>query len=255
MSVAGGAGELRVSVGGAGGLPMVFVHGLGADLEVWRAQLDHVRAAGIRAIAYDQRGHGGSDRPRDGVYTIDALVDDLGRVVKALSLKRFVLVGHSMAGAVLSVYAGKYPDAVAGLVFVDAVGGMDAIPRGAIREMIATDATRDAEGVKAAYVEMLGTKARPATRERVLASAALLEPRAFAALRRSMAEAPTTAAFARYHGPSVAVETGAQPLPFSASATLHVPRVVVPDVSHWLMLDAPEPTNAAIDGFLATVPR
>lgn len=254
MTVAGGGGDLRVSVGGAGGLPVVFVHGLGADLEVWRAQLDHVRAAGIRAVAYDQRGHGGSDRPRDGVYSIDALVDDLGRVVKALSLRRFVLVGHSMSGAVISAFAGANPDAVAGLVYVDAVGGFDAVPRGVIRELVATDATRDADGVRAAYVEMLGPKARPETRERVLASAALLEPRAFAALRRSLFEAPSKVAFERYHGPSVAIETGAEPPPFSASAALHVPRVVVPEVSHWLMLDAPGPTNAALDAFLATVP-
>lgn len=253
VSVAGGGGDLRVSVGGAGGLPVVFLHGLGADLEVWRAQLDHVRAGGTRAIAYDQRGHGSSDRPRDGVYTIDALVDDLEAVVKALSLKRFVLVGHSLSGAVLSAYAGRHPEAVAGLVYVDAVGGFDAVPRGALREMIAADAARDAQGVKAAYVEMLGAKATPQTRDRVLASAAALEPRAFASLRRSLVEAGSRAAFARYGGPAVAIETGAEPLPFAASAALGVRRVVVPDVSHWLMLDAPGATSAAIDAFLAAV--
>jgi pimeloyl-ACP methyl ester carboxylesterase len=255
MSVQGGAGELRVSVGGAGGIPVVFVHGLGADLEVWRAQLDHVRAAGFRAVAYDQRGHGSSDRPSDGVYTIGALVDDLDRVVNALSLRRFVLVGHSMAGAVISAYAGAHPDAVAGLVYLDAAGSFEAVPRGAVRDLIAADAARDAEGVRAAYVEMLGPKAREETRKRVLASAATLEPRAFASLRRSMIEAPSHDAFARYHGPSVAIETGAQPMPFAASAALGVRRVVLPDVSHWLMLDAPGPTNAALDAFLETIPR
>src|SRR6266542_3653455 len=85
--VEGGAGRLRVSDGGAGGVPVVFVHGLGADLETWRAQLEHVRAA-RRAIAYDQRGHGESDRARDGVYTIAALADDLDHVARALALDR-----------------------------------------------------------------------------------------------------------------------------------------------------------------------
>jgi pimeloyl-ACP methyl ester carboxylesterase len=253
MTAAGTAGDLRVSVGGAGGVPVVFLHGLGADLEVWRAQLDHLRARGVRAIAYDQRGHGGSDRPGDGVYSVDALVDDLEAVTKALSIRRFVLVGHSMSGAVLSAWVGRHAETVAGLVYVDAVGAFDAVPRSAIREMIAKDAARGPAEVRAAYEEMLGEKARPATRERVLASVASLEPRAFASLRRSMAEADSRAAHARYSGPAVAIETGAQALPFSASAALGIRRVVVPDVSHWLMLDAPAETNAAIDAFLATL--
>jgi pimeloyl-ACP methyl ester carboxylesterase len=255
MSVAASGGDLRVSVGGAGGVPVVFVHGLGADLEVWRAQLDHVRASGTRAIAYDQRGHGGSDRPADGVYTIDALVDDLDHVVKALSLSRFVLVGHSLAGAVITSYAGAHPEAVAGLVYVDAVGSFEAIPRGDVRDFIAADAGRDADGVRAAYVEMLGSNARAETRQRVLASAASLEVRAFTSLRRSMIEAPLKEAFARYHGPAIAIETGAQAPPFAASAALGVGRVVVPNVSHWIMLDAPGSTNSALDGFLATLAR
>jgi pimeloyl-ACP methyl ester carboxylesterase len=254
LSVAGGAGDLRVSVGGAGGTPVLFVHGLGADMEVWRAQLDHLRALGVRAIAYDQRGHGASDRPSDGVYTIDALVDDLDRVVTALSLERFVLVGHSMSGAVISAYAGAHPDAVAGLVYVDAVGSFDTLPPGAVRDFIAADADRDAAGVRTAFVEMLGN-AREETRRRVLASVASLEPRAFISLRRSMIEAPSREAFARYHGPTVAIETGAVAPPFAASAALGVRRVLVPDVSHWLMLDAPAATSAALDAFLAAVPR
>jgi pimeloyl-ACP methyl ester carboxylesterase len=102
---------------------------------------------------------------------------------------------------------------------------------------------------------MLGPKARPETRRRVLASAATLEPRAFASLRRSMIEAPSRDAFGRYRGPAVAVESTAQPVTFLAAAALGLRRVVVPDVSHWIMLDAPGPTNAALDAFLATIPK
>ena len=87
LSVEGGAGRLRVSDGGSGEPAVVFLHGLGSDLEAWRAQLDHLRL-GRRAVAYDQRGHGGSDPARDGVYTVEALAADLGAVVRALGLRR-----------------------------------------------------------------------------------------------------------------------------------------------------------------------
>src|SRR5215468_8787615 len=88
----GGAGRLRVSDGGAGGIPVVFHHGLGSDWSCWQAQLDHLRAT-RRAVAFDARGHGESDRAP--AYTIEALADDLDRVVAQLGISRFVLVGHS----------------------------------------------------------------------------------------------------------------------------------------------------------------
>jgi len=42
--VQGGAGKLRVSDGGEGGVPVVLVHGLGSELETWRPVLDPLRA-------------------------------------------------------------------------------------------------------------------------------------------------------------------------------------------------------------------
>ena len=107
----------------------------GNDLDAWREQLDRLRPY-RRAVAYDQRGHGGSDRPRDGVYTVEALAADLEAVADALGLKRFVLVGHSLSGAVLSAYAGAHPDLVAGPVYADAVGDFHAVPRPALEEAL-----------------------------------------------------------------------------------------------------------------------
>jgi hypothetical protein len=43
---------------------------------VWRAQLEHLRV-NRRVVAFDRRGHGASDRARDGVYRIEALAEDL----------------------------------------------------------------------------------------------------------------------------------------------------------------------------------
>ena len=76
----GKAGRLRISDGGHEGTPVLFLHGLGCRIDCWRAQLDHLRPF-RRAVTYDQRGHGDSDRARDGVYTIAALAEDLEAVV------------------------------------------------------------------------------------------------------------------------------------------------------------------------------
>ena len=69
-AVEGGAGKLSVSDGGQGEPAVLFVHGLGSELEAWRPELDRLRAT-RRVVAYDQRGHGASEKARDGVYTIE----------------------------------------------------------------------------------------------------------------------------------------------------------------------------------------
>jgi len=80
--VQGGAGKLRVSDGGQGGVPVVLVHGLGSELETWRPVLDRLRSK-QRTIAYDQRGHGQSDRAAE--YSVEALADDLEVTVVVLA--------------------------------------------------------------------------------------------------------------------------------------------------------------------------
>jgi pimeloyl-ACP methyl ester carboxylesterase len=254
LEVEGGGGKLRVSDGGTSGPILVLVHGLGSDLEAWRDQLDHLRASGLRAVAYDQRGHGGSERPHDGIYSIAALAGDLDRVAHALGIQRFVLIGHSLSGAVITKYAGLHPESVAGLVYVDAVGDVGAVPRADVERMLATDATLDATGRRAAYAEMLGPSARPTTRERVLTALERMDPPAFAALRRSMTELSAKEALAQWEGSSVAVEAEEAPSAIRASTVLGIRRVTVPGVSHWLMMDDPGATNAALDDFLAALP-
>jgi len=254
LAVEGGAGRLRVSDGGAGEPAVVFVHGLGSDLEAWRAQLDHLRPR-RRAVAYDQRGHGGSDPARDGAYAIEALAADLDAVIGALGLRRVVLVGHSLSGTVLTAWAGAHPEAVAGLVYADAVGDFQAIPRQAVDERLRQDqAIADAAARQRAFSEILGLAARPATRERVLAAVARLDGPAFASLRRSMMEFRVGDRLAGYRGPVLAVEAEGADFPIMASRVVpRASRETIAGVSHWLMMDDPEAFDRALDAFLGAL--
>src|SRR5438132_788480 len=91
---------LHVDDGGVGGLPVVLHHGLGADLEVWRKQIGHLRRS-RRVLAFDVRGHGRS--PRASEYSVAALVTDLEEVTAGLP--RFWLVGHRLAGPKFAIDA------------------------------------------------------------------------------------------------------------------------------------------------------
>ncbi|GEJ57793.1 alpha/beta fold hydrolase [Anaeromyxobacter diazotrophicus] len=252
--VEGTAGSLRVSDGGQGDPAVVFLHGLGSDLEVWRPQLDHLRAS-RRVVAYDQRGHGASGKPRDGVYTLEALAADLEAVRRALGLERFVLVGHSLSGAVVTTYLGAHPEVVVGAVYVDAAGDFHGVARERLQEVVDREASPSfgASARRADFAEALGPRARPATRQTVLASLERMDPAAFAPLRRALFELrDARARFASHRGPALAIEAAENPYASTmAGAVLGLPRVEVRGVSHWLQLDDPDAVNRALDAFLA----
>src|SRR5205085_12144044 len=115
QSVTGPAGAIYVDDGGGkDGLPVLFLHAFAGDSSQWADQLSHLRHH-RRAIAMDLRGHGKSAAPKDGDYRVEAMVKDVEAVVSKLELSRFVLVGHSLGGAVAIHYAGAHPDKLAGL--------------------------------------------------------------------------------------------------------------------------------------------
>jgi pimeloyl-ACP methyl ester carboxylesterase len=253
MFVHGPAGQLRVSDGGQGSaVPVVFVHGLGSNFLVWREQLDHFRKT-RRAIAYDQRAHGESDAPKDGDYRIQSMAADLRAVVTTLGIERFYLVGHSMAGVVLSAYQGKYPDSLAGVVYVDAVGDMSQLDRNAVAAIEKRESSPDygSKEMVEDYGRMVSAKARPETRQAVLDAASRFSPRAFAAIRSSMVRYDPKLDVERYRGPKLAVEVQGNEFPGMASHLPGVKLETIPDVSHWLMLDDPGALDEKLDAFLA----
>ena len=80
---------------------MVFVHGFGGQASQWKYQLRKFANAN-RVIALDLRGHGQSDKPA-GEYTMAEIQKDLETALEVLGVKgRFVLVGHSFGGAIVT---------------------------------------------------------------------------------------------------------------------------------------------------------
>src|SRR5579859_2554399 len=57
------------------GKPVVFVHGWTLSSAIWRGQLDWLASKGLRAVAYDRRGHGQSTKPVSG-YDYETLSGD-----------------------------------------------------------------------------------------------------------------------------------------------------------------------------------
>lgn len=82
--------------GPAGAPGVVFLHSLGSDLSMWRAQARALSDA-FRVVRLDARGHGGSPAP-PGPYTVADLGADVLAVADANGLDRFHVVGSSLGG-------------------------------------------------------------------------------------------------------------------------------------------------------------
>ncbi len=118
-TVGAGAHRRSVALLGEGAPVVVFESGLGNSKEVWESVF--VPVAGFtRAVAYDRAGYGRSRsgaRERDGA----TVVSELRALLRALDLPPpYLLVGHSLGGQFVELYARTHPEEVAGVVLVDA---------------------------------------------------------------------------------------------------------------------------------------
>jgi pimeloyl-ACP methyl ester carboxylesterase len=86
--------RLRISDRGAGGPPVVLVHGWKGSHRLWDRTIVALQEH-CRVIAFDLRGMGESDKPRCA-YDFDELSGDLAFVLDALDLEDVTLVGWSM---------------------------------------------------------------------------------------------------------------------------------------------------------------
>jgi proline iminopeptidase len=99
--------------------PVLFLHGGPGYNSYSFARLMGPRLEKSRRMVYlDQRGCGRSERPWEGGYSLDVLVADLEALRQELGVERWVLLGHSFGGTLALEYAVRYPQHVAGVVFV-----------------------------------------------------------------------------------------------------------------------------------------
>ena len=135
----GGGREMYMECQGTGYPTVVFVAGAQDRAETWSTTKDPSEQAVLPAIAETNRvcaydrpgtilatGEGPEDfkpsrsDPVDQPTTLQDHVDDLHALLKASGERGpYVVVGHSMGGAVSRLYASEYPEEVSGLVLVD----------------------------------------------------------------------------------------------------------------------------------------
>ncbi|WP_080800792.1 alpha/beta fold hydrolase [Arabiibacter massiliensis] len=135
---------------GAGGAPVVLVHGFAQSAASWD-EVAPLLARDRAVCALDLAGHGASDRPVDPApYALDAQAEALLAFLAGFE-RRPAVVGYSMGGRVALAAAVKNPHAFAALILEGAgLGPATADEREAARERDLANAARlRAEGVLA----------------------------------------------------------------------------------------------------------
>lgn len=110
-------GDVRLHYADEGsGPPVVFLHGLAANLDTWKEQAARLTDR-YRTIRVDLRGHGQSSTP-PGPWSIADLAKDITDLLRHLVIPRAHFVGHSAGGVVASRLVLDQPGSVASLCLV-----------------------------------------------------------------------------------------------------------------------------------------
>lgn len=234
---------------------LLCLHGAGSNAHTWHHQLAHFDQA-HSVVALDFPGHGRSGST-EGLPDLDAHVRCLAGFADALRLRPAVLIGRAMGGAVAVAFAAAHPDRVRGLVLV-ATPPRFAIPPASLdtwRDVTLGRATQpfamnlfsptvDMAVVRECFMEQVKTDPRVRYTDLLACNGVDLSAR-LAALRL-----PTLVVTGRddHFAPPAEAEAVQRLVPGARLA-------LIADAGHMLTSEQPAAFNAAVDAFLAELPR
>jgi 3-oxoadipate enol-lactonase len=238
---------------------VVLSHALGMDLSMWDG-LATLLAEDSRVIAYDHRGHGGSEAP-EGMYDMAALADDAARLLLELGTGPVTWIGLSMGGMVGQELALRHPALVQALVIANSSSGYPEAARDAWKQRIAT--VRE-QGIEAIADTVMGRYFHDAFRathggtvarwRRRLTST---DPVGYAGCCHAVGNVDTTARLSAIAAPTLVIagelDQGA-PVAMSQTIADAIPGarlVVLPDASHIAAIEQPAAFARTVQEFLA----
>lgn len=267
----------EVATAGAGDHLALCLHGFPELNYSWRHQLPLLASLGYRVWAPNQRGYGGTTRPK-GVanYTIDRLVADAAALFDASMASKLTLIGHDWGGAIAWFFAIKKARPIERLVVMNLphpccfLAALRHWPQRRRSWYVAAAqlpwlpewwlGRRNAEQIRRVFHDMAVDKSRfPADVLDVYAAAAA-EPGALTAMlnwyRAAVRHRVVIANGGRVDVPALIIwgeRNRALGLETLDDIDRYVADVTVrrlPDVSHWVQQEAPEAVNAILAEWL-----
>ena len=99
--------------------PIILIHPIGGNIDIWEHEIQFILKKGFRVIAYEIRGHNRSSIGGKRDFTLYDLSEDLHMLVEELKIKKCTLVGHSIGGAIASLYAKQHLHNIDAIIFIN----------------------------------------------------------------------------------------------------------------------------------------
>ena len=251
--------KIVYDVRGSGPLTLVFVHCWAGNRTFWAGQLDDF-ARVCRVVSLDLPGHGESGKDRES-WHIEDLGADVAKVVTKLELgKNVVLIGHSMGGPVSLAAAALLPGKVRAVIGVDTLHDLTKpMAKEAVAPLVAGFQKDFAGQMRSAITWMFGSRADSAECQWVIAQAQRTDPKVAIALFADFPALDQAALMKRCRVPVRCIN--AAPVGNNPKTNRDGNRgfgdfdvTYMPDVGHFLQIEAPQKFNLALAQTLVALP-
>jgi pimeloyl-ACP methyl ester carboxylesterase len=257
-----GGAQMHVICRGAGEPTLVMQGGIAGGALDWLPVMEEL-ASTHRVCAFDRLGQDWSD-PAPAPRTFATAADEWHVALEALGIQEPVVVGHSLGGAVVQLYAAEYP--IQGVILID---GLTAAAAGEVTQRLANYRTLDGLarlGLLRPMGGLFADRAYDATLRREMSalrarSRALLSVTDEGALAAASLPAALRAAEARLDAPLLIIAAGQSELPeadlflegLRALAVEHANAefVEVPDATHYVIASHPQLVGETIERWLS----
>lgn len=246
--------NVHYTVTGTQSKTVILVHGYTCDETTWTEQVPAL-ARQYRVVTLDLPGHGKSDSPKDGKFSMDLFARAIESVRAEVKAERIVAVGHSMGTPVVMRYAHLYPAHVSALVFVDGLMPMPPAQAAASANMGAAMGGPNGRTAREAMIRRFFVAGTTQDVQTKVLNMMLGAPEATAvgamnATREpggQTTDIPPVSVLGIYAGPSGIASENAVHAAFPA-----VQYVSIPETGHFLMMEKPQEFNRILLAFLST---
>lgn len=117
---------------------IIYIHGWLDNAASFQPIMDKIAdlIPNAHQVAFDLAGHGlSSHKASDDFYSFHDYIDDLHQLLVNLSLKKCILVGHSLGGLITSCYSAAFPEHVVGLIQIDGIGPLGESAENAVHRL------------------------------------------------------------------------------------------------------------------------